>query len=127
MAFEFYKGEIPVEKELEATSGVAYSVGDALVLTSGKAAKAGATAKPEFICACNRVANEGKPIVAQLIAPNMEFKTVIGVSGLESVPVVGTKLTLSNANSVTGTTASGVAEVVEASGKAQGDAIIVKF
>lgn len=126
--FEWYKGKTPIQKELEANANTAYTTGEAIVLSSGKAAACGATTKPEFICMSKSfTAKAGDKVVVQVIEEDMEFKTTFSASA-DSVKV-GDKVTLkaTTADAVTGTTASGVAEVVEMRGTASGDEVIVKF
>lgn len=113
----------PSIKQIAANTSVSYAVGDALVITSGKAAKAGATAVPEYICA--EKASGKDEISAYLVEPNMEFETTLSTAGTLTV---GSKVTLhTDSAQVTATTTSGVAEVVSAAGSAQGDVVVVKF
>jgi len=124
--FKFRKmnnsGVAPTIKQIAANTAVTYHVGDALVLTSGKAALAGATAKPEYIAAQGGLGLD--TLSAYQINSDQEYETVLAETG---AVVVGTKVTLSSSNSITTTTTNGVAEVVSVAGTAQGSAAVVKF
>lgn len=112
----------PTIKQVAANTSVEYAVGDALILTAGKLAKAGATDKPEYISAEKAT---GKDVLSVYhVEPNQEYETTLSTAG---TLVVGTKVTLSSANEVTATTTSGVAEVVSVAGSAKGDAVVVRF
>lgn len=115
-------GVAPTIKQVAANTAVTYAVGDALVLTSGKLAKAGATDKPEYISAEKA---EGKDVLSVYqVEPNMEWETTLSTAG---TLVVGSKVTLSSASEVTATTTSGVAEVVSVAGTTSGSAVVVRF
>lgn len=115
-------GVAPTIKQVAANSAVTYAVGDALVLTSGKLAKAGATVKPEYISAEKA---SGKDVLSVYqVESNQEYETTLSTAG---TLVVGTKVTLSSASEVTATTTSGVAEVVSVAGSAKGDKVVVRF
>ena len=113
----------PTIKQVAANTAVTYAVGDALVLTSGKLAKAGATVAPEYISAQGGL---GKNVLSVYqVEPNQEWETTLSTAG---ELVVGSKVTLSStADSVTATTTSGVAEVVSVAGSASGSAVVVRF
>ena len=115
-------GVAPTIKQIAANTAVTYSVGDALVLTSGKAALAGATAKPEYIAAQGGLGLD--TLSAYQIISDQEYETVLAETG---TVVVGTKVTLSSSNSITTTTTNGVAEVISVAGTAAGSAAVVKF
>ena len=115
-------GVAPTIKQVAANTAVTYAVGDALILTSGKLAKAGATDKPEYISA-EKASNKDELSVYQ-VEPNMEWETTLSTAG---TLVVGTKVTLSSASEVTATTTSGVAEVVSVAGTTSGSAVVVRF
>lgn len=127
MAFSWYKGKTPIQKELEATAAESFTLGEALVLSSGKATKCGATTKPEFI-SMNKdfTAASGDKIVVQVIEDDMEFKTTFAATATSIK--VGDKVTLhTDGAQATATTSSGVAEVVDKLGSASGSEVIVKF
>lgn len=109
----------PTTKQIPANSAVNYEVGDAIVITNGKAAKAGATAKPEYICAEKA---SGKDVISgYTVDSNTEYATT---TTSETAPTVGAKYTLhTDSAQITGTTSGGVAEVV----KVAGDKVVVKF
>lgn len=112
----------PTTKQVAANTSVEYAVGDALVVTAGKLAKAGATEKPEYISA-EKATNKDVLSVYQ-VESNQEWETTLSTNG---TLVVGSKVTLSSANEVTATTTSGVAEVVSVAGSTKGDAVVVRF
>jgi hypothetical protein len=116
-------GVAPTIKQVAANSAVTYAVGDALVLTSGKLAKAGATVKPEYISAEKA---SGKDVLSVYqVESNQEYETVLSTGGTLAV---GDKVTLSStADSITTTTTSGVAEIVSVAGTTSGSAAVVRF
>lgn len=129
MAFNYYKGKTPIEKELPVGAG-SFKVGLALLLASGQASAATGTNKPEFICASkDMTVDAGKTgmVVGQLIDPNTEFKTTLSATGTSLN--IGDKVTIaSNGEQVTATKTSGVAEIVEFLGdKSSGSEVVVKF
>ena len=113
----------PTIKQVAANTAVTYAVGDALVLTSGKLAKAGATVAPEYISAQGGL---GKDVLSVYqVEPNQEWETTLSTAGSL---VVGAKYTLSDtSDSVTATSTSGVAEVVSVAGTTSGSAVVVRF
>ena len=115
-------GVAPTIKQIAANTAVTYNVGDALVITSGKAALAGSTAKPEYIAAQGGLGLDTLSVYQ--VNSDQEYDTVLAETG---AVVVGTKVTLSSSNSITTTTTNGVAEVVSVAGTAQGSAAVVKF
>lgn len=125
--FAWYKGKTPIQKELIASSGTSYALGEALVVSGGVATKCGATVKPEFICASKDfTAKTGDIVVGQRIEEDMEFKTALSATG--SSLALGDKVTLdSDAQLVTATTTAGVAQIVELAGTASGAEVVVKF
>lgn len=127
MAFSWYKGKTPIQKELIAKATQAYKLGDALGYNAdGEVAPVGATVKPEFICAsADFTAKEGDKVVGQVIEEDMEFVTTF--SAAPTSIKLGNKVTLANASQVTNTTANGVAEVIAINGDGVGAEAIVKF
>lgn len=115
-------GVAPTIKQIGANTAVTYHVGDALVITSGKAALAGATAKPEYVAAQGGLGLD--TLSAYQVNSDQEYETTLAETG---AVVVGTKVTLSSSNSITTTTTNGVAEVVSVAGTAAGSAAVVKF
>lgn len=100
--------ERPTE-EYEITASEAVVLGEALVLTSGKLTKCGATATPEFIAV-----GEGTGVVIPVIRVMEDdtFETTFADDG--SAIVVGDKVTLhTDGLQVTGTKTSGVFTVTE--------------
>jgi hypothetical protein len=105
------------------------TIGMALVLSSGKLAIATGTAKPEFISmvesAGTMTAGDIIPVIK--VAPDTVFETTNSAS-LSGVNI-GAKVTLhaSNGCQVTGTTTSGVAEIVDKDGDDVGSRVLVRF
>ena len=111
-------------------SAIKPSIGMALVMSSGKLAIATGTTKPQSIsmyeAADTMTAGDIIPVIPVL--PDEIFETTNSAS-LASV-YVGQKVTLhaSNGCQVTGTTSSGVAEIVDkVDGSATGNRVLVKF
>ena len=115
-------GVAPTIKQVAANTAVTYAVGDALVITSGKLALAGATDKPEYIAAQGGLGLDTLSVYQ--VNGDQEYETTLTGSG---TLVVGSKVILSSAKEVTTTTTSGVAEIISAAGTASGSAVVVKF
>lgn len=114
--------------ELPTTAGEEYKYGEALVLTSGKLTKCGATTKPTYICMKDYIApeanNESIPVIR--VNDNIVFK-VTNVNELTGVEI-GTKVTLnSDGLQITSTTTDGVAEIVSKDGDAIGSEVLIRF
>ena len=129
MAFNWYKGKTPIEKELVAGVGT-FAVGTGLKLASGKAVPTSGTTAPEFICSSKGgtfTSSDRAMVVGQIIEEDMEFLTTLSASGTSLN--VGDKVTISSdGTQVTATTSSGVAEIVEFLGdKSSGSEVVVKF
>lgn len=118
-------GGILVTKTIPGNTGVTYACGDALVITSGKAAKCTGTTKPEYICASKGLGLS--EVAAYQVLDGQEYKTKFYGDG--SAVAVGAKVTIhTDAAQVTGTTTSGVAEVIEKFGSgASGTEVLVRF
>lgn len=91
------------------TDAEAYALGEALVLTSGRLTKCGATVTPEFICmrtqSAEATAVTPLPVVRVTELQEYEVKTTATVA----VTLVGSKVTLhTDGLLVTATTTSGV-------------------
>lgn len=110
-------------------SAITPKIGMAMVLSSGKLAIATGTTKPTHIC----MADYDAAVTAGTIVPVIRvqadeiFKCTNSAS-LSGVNV-GQKVTLhaSNGLQVTGTTTSGVAEIVRKDGDASGSTVLVRF
>ena len=127
--FEYRKssnvGNAPEIIQVDATNAEEYKVGEALVLSSGKATKAGATATPEYICAEKKTAVTGDKLSVYLVEANQEYETELSAGG---TVVAGVKYTIaSDGLRMTATSTSGVAEVVEAFGTTSGSKVLVRF
>lgn len=121
-------GHVPPWEYLPA-SAIQPKVGMALILSSGQLAIATGTSKPEFICMAEYPAalTAGTIVPVIRVTPEIVFKTSNSAS--LSSAAVGSKVTLhaSSGMQVTGTTTSGVAEIVSKSGDASGSDVYVRF
>lgn len=116
-------GQTPPIEYKEVTSGESVVLGEALVLSSGKLTKCGATAKPTFI-AVGPDRGGIAPVVR--VQSYMTFETILAAAGTSLVP--GNAVTLhTDGLSVTATTAGGVATIVSMDGTAVGDTVQVRF
>lgn len=115
----------PAIKQIAATAGT-YKIGEALVISSGKLAKATGTAMPEYICAQNKTASTTDANVSVYpIEKNQEYETTLAESG---TVVLGSKVTIhTDSAQITTTTSNGVAEVLAVAGSALGDVAVVRF
>ena len=113
------------EPQYLTVGATAVSTGEALVLTDGKLVKCGATAKPAFIALADGDAN------AEIAVGRVESNQIyeVPVSAAPTALTVGSKVTLgADGLTVTATTTSGVAEIVDLNGAtASGDIIVVRF
>lgn len=110
-------------------SAITPKIGMAMVLSSGKLAIATGTTKPTYIC----MEDYDAAVAAGTIVPVIrvqadEIFEVTNSASLSGVNV-GQKVTLhaSNGLQVTGTTTSGVAEIVRKDGDAAGSTVLVRF
>lgn len=95
------------------------TLGEALVQTSGRLTKCGATATPEFIAGATRVAEATSVTLLPVIRvkEDREFETLS--TATVATTLIGSKVTLhTNGTQVTATTASGVFEVSRTDGAA---------
>lgn len=116
----------PPLEYLPTTESTEYHVGDALVITSGKAALCGATATPVYISAGKITGATGVTIPAYRIAKTMVFEAPLTAAGTSLG--IGDKVTIgTDSNAVTATTTSGVAEIVGINGTSIGDTVLVRF
>ena len=103
-------------------------IGEALVLTSGKLTKCGATAKPEFIAMADCAADATNRLIpAARVEPNQLYE--VPVQAAPTSLVEGSKVTLhTDGLQVTATTTSGVVTVESLNGAAAaGDIIVVRI
>ena len=110
-------------------SAITPKIGMAMILSSGKLAIATGTTKPTYICMAEYAAAvaAGTIIPVIRVEPDEIFE-VTNSASLSGVNI-GQKVTLhaSNGLQVTGTTTSGVAEIVDKDGDAAGSRILVRF
>lgn len=115
--------------EYKPASAIKPQIGMALVVSAGKLAIATGTTKPTYISMAEYGATLTAGTIIPVIAvhPDEVFETTCSAS--LSGAAVGAKVTLhaSNGCQVTGTTTSGVAEIVEKDGDASGSRVLVKF
>jgi hypothetical protein len=112
--FEYYLG----------TDAEAYTLGEALVQTSGRLTKCGATAAPEFICMKTQAAEAtaATPIPVIRVRETTEFATTSTATVADTV--VGSKVTLhTDGLTVTATTNSGVFEISQTDGATTNSAV----
>ncbi len=121
-------GRVQPWQYLPATA-IKPTVGMALVLSSGKLAIATGTTKPTYIsmfeAKSTLAAGDIIPVIP--VERDQIFETTCSAS--LSGAAVGAKVTLhaSNGCQVTGTTTSGVAEIVAKDGDVSGSRVLVKF
>lgn len=107
------------------TANLAITEGMALVITSGKLAKCGATTVPTYIAMSDLAATATDRVIPVIpVHSNQIYKVACS-----AVPAVGAKVTIdSTALLVTATTTDGVATVVDTNGAtAAGDEVYVHF
>lgn len=120
---------VPEPLQFQATASEAITKGEALVLSSGKLTKCGATTKPTYIalasCAAKATNMDIVPVIR--VEPNQVYQ--VETSADAHAAVVGTAVTLhTDGLKVTATTTSGVATIVDLIGCATtGDPILVRF
>lgn len=111
---------------MPATEGLAAEVGMALTMSSGKLVKATGSTKPEFICMEKKTAAAGEMLHVERVRPETEYETELSAQFSAMVP--GVKVTIAtDAERITATTDSGVAEVVNFDGTAAGSKVRVRF
>ena len=112
----------------EVTASEAVQLGEALVLTSGKLTKCGATAKPEFIAMADCAADAANRLIpVARVEANQLYE--VPVTAAPTSLVEGDKVTLhTDGMQVTATTTSGVVTVESLNGAAAaGDTIVVRI
>ena len=106
----------PIEYYL-GTNSEAYTLGEALVQTSGRLTKCGATATPEFICLKTQAAESTAvtPLPVERVSEDTEYESVS--TATVAATLVGNKVTLhTDGLFPTGTTSSGVFEISRTDG-----------
>ncbi len=112
----------------EVTASEAVSVGEALVLTSGKLTKCGAAVKPAFIAMADLAADAtNRRIPVCRVESNQVFE--VPVNADPTSLKVGDKVTIhTDGLQVTATTTSGVVTIENLNGaKAAGDKLVVRI
>lgn len=107
----------PSAEYIDGTAGETFERGEALVLTSGKLTKCGATAKPQFVSLGNVECTEENPKVP--VMRIMDFHIFsCPISGDISSLTAGDVVTLSSDGmGVTSTETNGVAQIIETDGE----------
>ena len=110
MAFKKHKSSSAKTQVIEyylATDSEAITLGEALVLTSGRLTKCGATATPEFIALGSRSAGTDVQVPVARVMEDEEYETTFSADA--SSNAVGTKVTLhTDGLTVTDTATNGV-------------------
>jgi hypothetical protein len=108
-------GELAFEYE-QMTDGEASALGEALVLTSGKLTKCGATATPQFIAMKTVAAATPGAVIPVIRTDELTEFTTQSMATVAST-LIGNKVTLhTDGLLVTATTTSGVFEISETDG-----------
>ncbi len=121
-------GRVQPWEYLPATGATAPSIGLALVLSSGKLAKASGSTKPAYICMTEAPAAlaAGTLVPVIKVEPDTVFECANAAS-LSEVDI-GAKVTIhSDGLQITATTTDGVATIVEKDGDAVGSRVLVRF
>lgn len=118
----------PAPHEYLPASAIAVKYGMAMVFASGKLAKCGAEATPEYICMHESegtlAAGDIIPVVR--VSKDETYETVLSAAG--GSLKLGDKVTIATDGlRVTATTTNGVAEIVAMDGTASGSKVRVKF
>lgn len=119
---------VPEPEYIDVTADEAVELGEALVLSSGKLTKCGATVTPEYIAMGSVGASDTKRVVAAArVTKDMVFE--VPITAAPTSLVKGNKVTLhTDGLQVTATTTSGVVTVVDLNGAtAAGDLIYVRI
>lgn len=108
---------VPFTHDYVMTASEACTAGEALVLSSGKLTKCGATTRPQYIALAD-VAASGTPtkkVPCEKVLATTEYETTASVTVAETVE--GSKVTLhTDGLKVTATTTSGVFEIAHTDG-----------
>ena len=128
MKIENARINVPEPEYLDVTAAEAVSEGEALVLTSGKLTKCGATVAPQFIAMASLSADAEKRTIAVCrVEKNQVYE--VPVTAAPTSLKVGDKVTLNTDGlQVTATTTSGVVTIVDLNGAtAAGDKVVVRI
>lgn len=119
-------GQTPPIEYKPVTADEAVTLGEALVLSSGKLTKCGATARPTFVAA-GPAENGVAPVIR--VQDYMEFETTLAAApGSSTTLGAGDKVTLhTDGAQVTATTTSGVAAITFIAGQTVGSLVRVRF
>lgn len=115
---------------LPSNGGIRYTIGEALILSSGKLTRCGATTKPTFICCedYSTPTTDNRDILVEPVTADMIFE--VPFSEDPTNITVGNKVTLdaSTGKQVTATITSGVATIIDMAGATKaGDKCLVQF
>ena len=120
------EGNTPIIKQYTPAAAT-YAVGEvaAVAPATGYVTKVTGTNAPQYVVVEKGTKTTADKISVQPIYPDQLYETTLAVDG---TLVPGTKVTIhTDSASVTSTTTSGVATVVEAAGTTSGSKVIVKF
>lgn len=118
------KGNNPAIKEM-AVAAATYGIGEVLAESNGLLTKVTGTVKPTYVSCGVGTKASGDLLAVNPIYKDMEFTTTLAASGALKV---GEKVTIhSDSAQVTATTTSGVATLLEITGTASGNKVVVKF
>lgn len=118
------KGNNPAIKEM-AVAAATYGIGEVLAESNGLLTKVTGTVKPAYVSCGVGTKASGDLLAVNPIYKDMEFTTTLAASGALKV---GEKVTIhSDSAQVTATTTSGVATLLEITGTAIGNKVVVKF
>ena len=115
----------PSAVPLLMTEDETYVLGEALVVTDGKATKAGAAVTPAYICGENATGTAEGTLVAYRVLPTQIWEGNLTAAG--SALKVGDKLTLAADGIDLTATTGGAAEIVEILGTEVGGKVRVRF
>jgi hypothetical protein len=131
MAFKLYRtldGASPPFEYYLMTDSEACTLGEALVQTSGRLTKCGATATPQFIAVKSQAAETTAVTPVPVIRVTQEQEWSNTANATAAVTLVGNKVTLhTDGLVVTATTASGVFELTYTDGATDGGAVRGRF
>lgn len=114
--------------EVPSTAGTAYTVGEALAVSSGKAVAADGTVKPQYVCieAYTAPSSGNRGVLCVPVNPAQVWECP--VTAAPTALTVGSKVTMSSGTGVTATTTGGVAAILDKRGAtAANDLVFVRF
>lgn len=112
---------------LPCGNGTTYKIGQGLIISSGVAALATGTNKPQYICQENKTGVTGEGVYAARVTEDMTLEAPLSAAGTDLT--VGSLVTIAtDGMRLTATTTNGVAEIIEfPEGKASGAKVRFKL